>query len=122
MELYNNIRKYRLRLGLTQDQLAQLAGYTDRSSIAKIERGLVDISQSKLELFARVLHVSPGELIGRSEADGSHTVLTPSEQSLIDHFRQLNDEGQEMAIEHVAYLVSTGRYIKTDQPKLVEEA
>lgn len=122
MELYNNIRKYRLRLGLTQDQLAQLAGYTDRSSIAKIERGLVDISQSKLELFARVLHVSPGELIGRSEAYGSHTVLTPSEQSLIDHFRQLNDEGQEMAIEHVAYLVSTGRYIKTDQPKLVEEA
>lgn len=61
MELYENIKKYRIKLNLTQQQLADLTGYGDRSSIAKIEKGLVDLSQSKLELFAKVLHVSPGE-------------------------------------------------------------
>lgn len=49
---------------MTQQQLADLTGYGDRSSIAKIEKGLVDISQSKLELFASVLRVSAGELMG----------------------------------------------------------
>lgn len=69
MELYNNIKKYRLQLKLTQQQLADLTGYNDRSSIAKIEKGLVDISQSKLELFAKVLHVTAGELMGNTDAD-----------------------------------------------------
>lgn len=69
MELYNNIKKYRLQLNLTQQQLADLTGYNDRSSIAKIEKGLVDISQSKLELFAKVLHVTAGELMGNTDAD-----------------------------------------------------
>ena len=122
MELYNNIKKYRLRLGMTQEQLAKLAGYTDRSSIAKIESGLVDISQSKLELFAHVLHVSPGELIGRSAAEDNRLDLTASEQLLLECFRQLNEEGQEMATEHVSYLVSTGRYKKNNQHELVEKA
>ena len=122
MELYDNIKKYRLRLGLTQDQLAKLTGYTDRSSIAKIESGLVDISQSKLELFARVLRVSPGELIGKSASGDNRLALTASERSLLEYFRQLNEEGQEIALEHVSYLISTGRYIKNDQHELVEKA
>ena len=63
MTLYDNIKKRRIELNMTQQQLADLTGYGDRSSIAKIEKGLVDISQSKLELFAAVLKVPPGELM-----------------------------------------------------------
>lgn len=63
MTLYDNIKKRRIELNMTQQQLADLTGYGDRSSIAKIEKGLVDISQSKLELFASVLKVPPGELM-----------------------------------------------------------
>ena len=126
MELYDNIRKYRLQLGLTQDQLARLTGYTDRSSIAKIEKGLVDISQSKLELFAQVLHVSAGTLIGKSSVDSFVPVsaadqLTASEQALLSDFRQLNEEGQEKILDYARDLVSSGRYIKIDQPGLVDE-
>lgn len=64
MDLYSNIKKRRKELKMTQQKLADLTGYGDRSSIAKIESGLVDISQSKLELFASVLHTTPGELLG----------------------------------------------------------
>lgn len=75
MELYENIRRKRKELKMTQQQLADLTGYGDRSSIAKIESGLVDLSQSKLELFAKVLHTTPGDLMGH---DVSKTSPLPS--------------------------------------------
>lgn len=43
-KIYENIKKYRLSLGLTQSELAERVGYTDRSMIAKIETGKIDIS------------------------------------------------------------------------------
>lgn len=65
LELYSNIRKFRKELKLSQEDLAKRTGYTDRSSIAKIEKGMVDLPQSKILLFAEALNVSPGELMGR---------------------------------------------------------
>ena len=64
MEIYKNIKKYREKLGLSQEQLAVLVGYRDRSSIAKVEAGQVDLSQSKIASFAKALHVSPTVLMG----------------------------------------------------------
>lgn len=64
LELYKNIKKYRLGLKMSQDELAKKAGYTDRSSIAKIEKGQVDLPQSKIRLFADIFGVSPGDLMG----------------------------------------------------------
>lgn len=66
LELYENIKRYRIMKGLTQDELAKLTGYTDRSSIAKIESGAVDLPQSKLKIFAQALGVSAGTLMGNS--------------------------------------------------------
>ena len=44
--IYENIKKYRESKGMSQDTLAVLTGYTSRSSIAKIEKGLVDLQYS----------------------------------------------------------------------------
>ena len=49
---------------LSQETLAKLTGYTDRSSITKIEKGLVDLQQSKIELFAKALGTTSRELVG----------------------------------------------------------
>ena len=51
-------------MGLSQERLAELVGYKDRSSIAKIESGLVDLSQSKIASFAAALNVTPAYLMG----------------------------------------------------------
>ena len=59
---------------LSQQKLAEMTGYSDKSMIAKIEKGKVDISQSKLELFAKVLGVKPGELMGTTEEDEAPTL------------------------------------------------
>lgn len=56
--LYDRIRQCRIEKGYTQEQLASMLGYTDRSSIAKIEKGLIDLSQSKITAFANALGVS----------------------------------------------------------------
>lgn len=63
-ELYKNIRKQRLLLGLSQEELAQKMGYESRSSINKIEMGKSDIPQSKIQAFADALKTTPAALMG----------------------------------------------------------
>jgi len=58
------IRTLREKQGMSQETLAARLGYKDRSSIAKIESGKVDLSQSKLEQLSAVFHVSISDLMG----------------------------------------------------------
>ena len=69
METHENIKYLRERLGLSQEALAARVGYTDRSSIAKIEAGKVDLTQSKIAAFAAALSVTPAQLMGISDND-----------------------------------------------------
>ena len=64
MILYERIRELRIEQGMTQDDLAHAMGYKDRSMITKIESGKVDISQKKVDKFAKVLNTSPAYLMG----------------------------------------------------------
>ena len=76
LELYRNIKQLREAKGLSQDELARLTGYTSRSSIAKIEKGEVDLQQSKILAFAKALGTTPGKLMGLTESDYAHTLAT----------------------------------------------
>ena len=58
------IRTLRQKQSMSQEELAQKLGYRDRSSIAKIESGKVDLTQSRLEKFAEVFRVSVSQLLG----------------------------------------------------------
>lgn len=66
METYEMIRQLRIERGLSQDELANLVGYKDRSSVAKVEAGKVDLSQTKVAAFAKALGVTPAYLLGLS--------------------------------------------------------
>ena len=76
IKLYKNIYDLRKKNGWTQEELAKKMGYTDRSMIAKIESGKVDLSQSKIIEFARIFDVEPGDLMGWDEPE---TFDTPEE-------------------------------------------
>lgn len=69
LDLYKNIKSLRLSKELSQEQLAAMTGYKDRTSIAKIEAGKVDLSQSKIIEFAKALDVSPSYLMGWNSSD-----------------------------------------------------
>lgn len=81
LELYENIKKLRKQNKWSQDDLAKKAGYTDRSSIAKIEKGQIDLPQSKIILFADIFGVDPGVLMGmdgvRSETGKTYDNIHP---------------------------------------------
>lgn len=67
MKLYANIKKRRKELGLTQTELAELVGYKDKTAVAHIEKGDIDLPQSKIVAFAEALSTTPGELLGEVE-------------------------------------------------------
>lgn len=63
-KLYINIRALRKANGWSQEDLAKRMGYSDRSMIAKIESGAVDLAESKIMQFAKVFGVKPSFLMG----------------------------------------------------------
>ncbi len=52
------IAKRRIELGWTQDELAQKMGYTSKTSISKIESGVIDLPQKKIKKFSEILGLS----------------------------------------------------------------
>ena len=71
IDLYRNIKQLRENKGLSQDELAKKTGYTSRSSIAKIEKGEVDLPRSKIIAFAEALDTTPGYLMGWTDIPSS---------------------------------------------------
>ena len=78
LKLYKNIKELRKLNNWTQEELAQRVGYTDRSSIAKIEAGQTDLSQSKIMEFAEVFGVNAGDLMGWEDEEMHFTKLQES--------------------------------------------
>lgn len=63
MSLGNHIRRRRLQLKMSQQELAHALGYKNRSSITKIEKNESDISQARLSSLANILNLSIQELV-----------------------------------------------------------
>lgn len=64
MHIGDRIKNCRIALNWTQEYLAHRMGYKSKSTINKIELGINDIPQSRVEQFAKVLDTTPGYLMG----------------------------------------------------------
>ena len=69
MQTSEIIRTLRQKQDMSQEALAQRLGYRDRSSIAKIESGKVDLNQSRLERLSEIFQVSVSYLLGLQNTD-----------------------------------------------------
>ena len=83
------IREIRLERGISQTTLAEMVGYKDKTAVAKVEAGKVDLPQSKIIAFAEALHLSPSDLLG-TELD--RLALDFVQDSLNDLYRKLGYE------------------------------
>ena len=67
MKISDRIKLRREALGISQEELARTLGYKDRSTISKIEAGINDINQAKIEAFAEALHTNIFYLLGTTD-------------------------------------------------------
>lgn len=63
-EMGERIRSRRIKLGISQIDLAKKIGYSNRSSLIKLEKGEIDPSQSKMIALAKALQTTPSYLMG----------------------------------------------------------
>lgn len=69
MQAYcQNIKQYRIAKGMSQQELADAAGYKSRSSINKIEKGQTLVTLHQAKKIARALGVSITDLVPEYEA------------------------------------------------------
>lgn len=76
MTIGERIKARRNELKLSQRELCQKMGYSNHSTIGKIEAGKVDIPQSRIVQFAEVLGVSVAYLMGWEENNTEQQVMT----------------------------------------------
>ncbi len=142
LKLYSNIRYYRKLRGMTQEQLALKIGYSNRSTVARIEKGDFDLSQSKIIAIAEALNVTPGELMGTdgtsSEEVSEHydfyltgvkdfVEMDPDTnnkammvQRLFTYMKQLNAAGIEKLIERSEELTDMQKYRKEGDENVMD--
>lgn len=101
LKLYTNIKNMREEQGMSQEELAKRAGYTSRSSITKIEKGLVDLTQSKISAIAKALHTTPSVLMGWEEPNKNDI------HTLAAHF-----EGEEYTEEELEEIYNFAEFVK----------
>lgn len=97
MTVGERIRQRRLELGMTQDELAQKAGYKSRSSINKLELARV-LPSRKILKIAEALECDPGVLMGWEKESEEEKALDISSDELrmILEFRDVSDEIKQM--------------------------
>ena len=87
MTIGERIKARRNELQLSQRELSDKMGYSNHSTIGKIENGKVDIPQSRIVQFAEVLNVSVSYLMGWEEEIQKNPVAAAER-----HFEILMDE------------------------------
>jgi transcriptional regulator with XRE-family HTH domain len=94
------IKARRQELKMTQRDLAARMGYTDHTTITRIESGKTDPPQSRVAQFAQVLGVSPGYLMGWDQepeelADvAARVLLDPDLLGMVEQYLQLAEADQ----------------------------
>lgn len=125
-----NIKQARKKRHLKQKELAELIGYTE-SSISKYEQGLIEIPNSVIEMIAKVLQVSPLQLLGSEEWDEAFNpngklakeaatvdfieeFYGETALKLLETFNKLNELGRVKALSELEDLIEVPKYQKKD--------
>lgn len=92
-KLSERIRSRRKELKMSQEELASLVGYTDRSTISRIEKGLIDLTESKIMAIAKALDITPEILVGwedKKEENNIFSQLTEEELAKLEKFKNMS--------------------------------
>lgn len=116
------IKARREALKMTQEELATRLGYSDKTAISKVERGVNGLSSKRIRQFATALNTSVAFLTGETDDPedvwsrplvDAPLVLTDDEEVLIHKLRELPDTDREYVLRILDIVYSAyQRYIE----------
>lgn len=108
-----NIKARRMELQMTQRELAAKMGYTDHTTITRIEAGKTDPPQSRIAQFAKALNTTPARLMGWSQDKPEETgalaaelLLNPGLAAMFRDLLSLSAADQDMVKALVSSLAA----------------
>lgn len=102
MSVAENIRKRRKAIGMSQQELAELVGYANKSMICRIEKGMIDLPQSQLSAIARALDTTPSSLMGWFEKTDSSTEIV---DTIYRKMKRLNPDNLKVVSAYIDFLI-----------------
>lgn len=100
MRIHERIRSMRKQRRMSQEELAKLSGYGDRSTISRVEKGEIDLPHSKIFAIADALNCSPSYL------------LFGDDEPLIERIRSLDGVDVERLSAYLDGLLENEKYSK----------
>lgn len=102
------IKRLRESYGYSQTEFAKML-HVSKQLLYKYENGIVtNIPSDKIELIAKLFHVSPAYIMGWEDA----TVPAPSSDPLHNKISRLDDEDRGRAESYIDWLLSADKYQK----------
>ena len=89
----NKLLAIRKRMGMTQAEVAESAGLSDRT-YADIERGVVNMRTEMILRICNVLHITPDEILV-----GENTTLTAQQAEIWERLNACNPKDKETALQ-----------------------
>ena len=88
----NKLHSYRKRAGMTQNEVADAAGLSDRT-YADIERGSVNMRVETILRICKVLHITPDDILTEEKIS-----LETQKHELLEHLSSCSPHEQETAL------------------------
>lgn len=109
---------------LSQTQLAEIVGYKDKTAIAKVEAGKVDLPQSKILAISKALDVTPADLLD-VDVDAEIDVIPMVDiaeyefnRRILRYCQLLNGKGKAEAVKRIEELTYIPDYSEQEKSLL----
>lgn len=106
-DLGRSLKSLREDANMTQAQLAAALGIS-RSSLNNYENNFRRPSYETLEAYADYFHTDMNSLLGGASS------LSEADETILEFFRDLNEEGQHKLLDYALLLCNSGSYSKRD--------
>ncbi len=115
IKIGERIKARRQELKISQRELASRMGYTDHTTITRIEAGKVDPPQSRIAQFAKALGTTPGHLMGWDAepedlgAVAAQVLADPAVLNMMQEYNGLSPADQFMVRSLVSSLAAKNK-------------
>ncbi len=108
-DISKRINQLRLEKGMTLEEVATIVG-VGKSTVRKWETGMIaNMKRDKIPLLAKALSTTPEYLMGweAKKPITQEIVLSDGERMLLDLFRSVPEEKQEMVLQMIRVALNT---------------